>query len=271
MSYTSKKIEYSELIHPINIVNESLDTTIENESQKLNKMDFAKFPTEFVKSKLNIIGNILKQTFNLIQISKISKKKLAIKNEFALHRARKNLYFIVQHFEDIVGNDIDIPFSDNKKSKAKFFEGILNNLERVELFKKVGFLTNTLNFIYGETNKWKWNFVNLEGRIIIALKNSVDMRKLIKDLDPATKEYSKQMDLINLILEKTNSMAENYRKKYELTNKHPDDMKMALAFLSLRQRLVILLGINKEAEITKKKINIWSRKLNEDIKLKETV
>lgn len=270
MVSTSNKVEYDELVYPFISSNKFIDISVKNKLEKLDKINFKQSSVKFIKLKLIAIRQVLHQTFNLIQISKISMEKLAIKNEPVLDKARKNLYFIIHSFEEIVGSDIDSPLSENKSS-SKLFEGVLDNLEKGELFKQVGFLIDSLGFIYGDNSKWKWNFLNLKGRIIVVMKNSIDLRELISKLNPALPEYSKQMDLLNLILEKTESIAEDYRKKYELTDKTIDDMKNALSFISLRRQLSILLGHSEEVEIFKKKFNIWNKKLNEDINLKDKI
>jgi hypothetical protein len=60
--------------------------------------------------------------------------------------------------------------------------------------------------------------------------------------------------------------ADRYREKYELSTNRIDDFKQGMIFLSALRRFHIILGDREEAETVKKKLDIWSVKLESDIK-----
>ena len=268
MATVIEKSEYHNLVGPIKRKNEALDRASKKYLAKLNGIDINEKPIEFAKTKLNYINLMLQQTNNLMQISKISVKKLSIKNEAILNQARKNIHTIIGAFEDVVGNEIDRPLKENEARLLPFKE-VIGNLSRFELFKQIGFLINVLESAYGEDSKWKWNFIDLEGRMITALKNFISFQELIRNLDPTIEGFPERMEIIDLISKKIEKAAERYRYKYELTNKQIEYMRTALAFISFNKQLAILLGNSEEAEKYKKKIDIWNKKLNEDIRLQE--
>lgn len=268
MTTTAQKVEYNEIVAPIKTLNESLAKYSNEYLAKLNSDGISQNPIEFAKSKIIYIRITLQEVSNLIQISRISLEKLAIKNETVLNQARKKLYVIIQSFEEIVGNEINVPLNNSKEQLIPF-EKEIDNFDRFNLFKQIGFFIDTVKNIYTDNTKWKWSFIELEGRMVTAMKNFIDLSKLIHDLDPSTKDFADRMEIINLIMGKTNKVAISYRNKYELTNKRIDDMNTALAFLSFGKRLALLLGDQETAKNCKKKFDIWNKKLNEDIKLSE--
>jgi hypothetical protein len=60
--------------------------------------------------------------------------------------------------------------------------------------------------------------------------------------------------------------ADRYREKYELSTNRIDDFKMGIHFLNSLRRIHALLGERVSAETLKKKSDIWSSKLEMDIK-----
>ena len=60
--------------------------------------------------------------------------------------------------------------------------------------------------------------------------------------------------------------AEQYRAKYELQDRLPDDMKMALNMSGALRRIYIYLNETEEAEEQKKIYDLWKKKLDADLK-----
>lgn len=268
MTTTAQKIEYNEIIAPIKKLNESLVKTSAIYLEKLESITADKDPEEYAKAKINYIRLTLREVGNFVSISRISLEKLAIKSETALNQARKKIYIIIQAFEEVVGNEIDSPLNSNKEQLIPF-EKEIDNFKRFELFKQIGFFIDTIKNIYTDNTKWKWSFIDIEGRLIVAIKNFIDFSELIRNLDPSIDGFAERMEIINLIMEKIDKVAVDYRNKYELTNKRVDDMNTALAFISLQKKFALVLGNQVTAENCKKKAYIWKKKLNEDMKLYE--
>jgi hypothetical protein len=63
--------------------------------------------------------------------------------------------------------------------------------------------------------------------------------------------------------------ADRYREKYELSTNRTDDFKMGINFLNSLRRIHVLLGERVGAETLKKKAEIWTSKLEMDIKKRE--
>jgi len=263
MATAADKAEYDQRISQIKKKNDRLSKQIAEFKKSLLKLPPENLK-EIYKIKLNLISEIIQNTFNQLIMSRISNETLHIKNENVLTAARKNLYLILQYFEEMVGKSIDEPISEQRE-EAKIFHSIITNLEKFEILKRVGFLLIKLENLYGDSSKWKWSFVEMEGRLIRAFKNLIDFQELFKNLDPSVKGYAERMDLLNLILKSLDEVAERYRSKYELTAKRIEDMNHAVSFLAFKRRVCILLGDNDSAEYAKKKFDSWKKKLNEDM------
>ena len=218
-----------------------------------------------IQKSIQITTAISEQIYYQVAVSLISNDILGIKNESYLDLARKNCYSAIQYWEELVGNEIDAPPS-LKSDAMPFINEKLNNIERFEMMKKLGFAIDRIKYVYGEQSKWKWSFVELEGRFIVVVKNMIDFPLLIKNLDPSIPGYAKRMDIINILLDGIKTCSEQYRNKYELTNRSIEDMNKALEYVSYESRIAMLLGENDKAENLKKQHQIWHKKLQEDIK-----
>ena len=50
--------------------------------------------------------------------------------------------------------------------------------------RKMGFTIDSLEDGYGDNSKWKWSFVDLEGRFAATAKNLLNLRTFIAGMDP---------------------------------------------------------------------------------------
>jgi len=71
---------------------------------------------------------------------------------------------------------------------------------------------------------------------------------------------------LRLIKKLLGLVADRYREMYELSTNRAEDYKMGIHFLEALRRTHIYLGEREEAEVVKKKIEIWSAKLDADKK-----
>jgi hypothetical protein len=111
--------------------------------------------------------------------------------------------------------------------------------------------------------------VELEGRYAAVAKNILDMKNAVTNTDPRSPDYEPTMYHLRLVQRLLSQVADRYREKYELSTNRIDDFKMGINFLSALKRLHILLGDRDDAETVKKKLDIWTSKLETDIKKQE--
>jgi hypothetical protein len=188
---------------------------------------------------------------------------LKLRNEEALNDARKALYKAVIYLEEVVSKYIDAPFSDYEDKLEEIAS--LDAAGRYLLARKLGLCLQLLKNAYGDNTKWRWAFVELEGRCTTVIKNIYDLKNAVSNTDPRSPNYEPALRHLRLIKKLLMQAADRYREKYEMSTNRIDDFKMAIHFLGALRRLHIVMGDRDDAETLKKKLDIWSAKLEKDI------
>jgi hypothetical protein len=215
-------------------------------------------------TRVALAEDMLNLASNYIIISGVSNAVLGIRNEEALNDARKSLYKCVIYLEGVVSNYVDVPFSDYEDKLAEIEQ--MDAAGRYLLVRKLGLAIQILEDAYGDHSKWKWSFVELEGRFAAVTKNIRDLKKAVANTDLRSPEYeptTRHIRLINKLLDHT---ADRYREKYELSTRNAEDLKMGIRFLSALRRMQSLVGNRREAEAARKKMDVWETKLSADFK-----
>ena len=219
--------------------------------------------------RLTLTEYMLSVASHYLVLSGISQSMLKLRNEEALNEARKSLYKAVIYMEEVVSPLLDAPYSDyeNKLVEIKAVDA----RKRYYLVRKTGLAIKLLKNAYGDNTKWKWSFVELEGRYATVTKNMLDLKTAVVNTDPASPDYEPTLYHLALVKKLLIETADRYRGKYELSTNHLDDFRMGIQFLNALRRIHMLLGERDEAEEVKKRAEIWSAKLEKDKKKKEEV
>jgi hypothetical protein len=214
--------------------------------------------------RLALADDNLNIVSNYILMNSLSVTFLGVKNESFLNEARKCLYKTIIYLEEVLTGLIDVPFSD--------YEQGLNTIDafpdesRHSLIRKIGFAIDSIRDGFGENTKWKWSFAELDGRYAALAKNFLNLKTFLSKMDPREEGYSARLAHLGLAKDLLQQAADRYREKYELSTQRLDDMKLAINFLSALRRLHVILGEVEQAEVVKKKIDIWKLKMEADLK-----
>jgi len=211
--------------------------------------------------RLNIASHLLLQ-------NELSISLLGVKNEAFLNDARKSCYQSVIFLEEVVTNYVDAPFTDYTE-KLETIQGF-DDQKRYELVRKLGFTIQTVEDAFGANSKWKWSFVELEGRFAAVAKNLIDFKTLIAGLDPRIDGYVERLAHLDLVKSMFMQSANRYREKYELSTLRIDDFKRAIDFLLALRRVHVVLGEIDRAEDIKKQVEVWKSKMESDEKRAKT-
>jgi len=222
---------------------------------------------EAALQKLTLSDEMLNLTSNYIAINGISQIVLKSKNEEVLNDARKSLYKAVIYLEEAVSNYIDVPFSDYE-AKLNLLESFDEN-QRYYLIRKMGLAIDLLEYAYGDNSKWRWTFVEMEGRFATVAKNILDLRHVVEYSTFESPYYDSVTYHLRLVKKLISQSADRYREKYELSTGQIPDFKTGISYLGALRRLHILLAESEDAENVKKKIAIWKAKLESDHKKQE--
>lgn len=237
------------------------------ENEKFLLKEIKKNAPDAALNKLVLSNKMLNLASNYIAISGVSWAVLKTKNEEALNDGRKSLYKAVIYLEDAVSNYIDAPFSDYEE-KLQLITSFDAN-QRYSLVKKMGFAIDLLKQAYGDNTKWRWAFVELEGRYAAAAKNIIDLRSVYVNSSHESPYYDATVYHLRLAKKLLSQAAARYREKYELSTGETLDFKTGITFLTALKRLHIILGETTDAEEIKKKIVIWTSKYDADVKKQE--
>ena len=220
-----------------------------------------------VYKRINLADENLNLASYYILLNEISLSLLTVKNEGFLNEARKCCYKSIIYLEEVVSNHIDSPFSEYKERLEAI--GGFEDEKRYFLVKKMGFTIESVIDGFGANSKWKWSFVELEARFATITKNLLNLKTLVAGLDPRVEGYQSRTNHLNLTKDLLHKAADRYREKYELSTLRMDDFKLAISYLSAVKRLHNLLGEAEHSETLRKKIEVWTQKMEADDKRTE--
>jgi len=235
--------------------------------EKTVKEVIARNPAGASYQKLALAEENLNIVASYLLMSSLSMSFLGVKNEAFLNEGRKCIYKAIIYLEEIVSAYVDAPFSDYEQGLEAITA--FSDESRYNLVRKMGFTIDSLEEGYGDNSKWKWSFVDLEGRFAAVAKNMLNLRTFIAGMDPRSEGYSARIAHLAMAREVLQQAADRYREKYELSTQRIDDIKAAINFLSAVRRLHIVLGESDQADVVKKKSDIWRSKMENDLKKAE--
>jgi hypothetical protein len=234
-------------------------------TQEKNRLVLIKQNTEsaaFIRFTLS--EAMLNLTSYYIVLSGLSWAMLKVKNEEALNKGRKAVYKSVIYLEEVVTNYVDAPFSDYENKLAEI--ATVDAARRYLFIRKMGLTIQLLENAYGDNTKWRWAFVELEGRFAAVAKNILDLKNAMVNTDPRFPYYEPTVYHLRLIKKLLAQAADRYREKYELSTNRVDDFQLGISFLYALQRLHVMTNDRDEAEMVKKRLETWSAKLEGDLK-----
>ena len=260
--------------HDRNLYHERIKPYVSTTRALLDKerhlsVEAKKNQSESPLKKIILAEEMLNLAANYMVINGISQIVLKTKNEEALNDARKALYRAVIYLEEVVSNYIDVPFSDYE-DKLKAIESFDPD-QRYNLVCKMGLAIDMLEQAYGDNSKWRWTFVDMEGRFAAVAKNIIDLKNVYINSSPESPFYDSSVYHLRLIKKLLATAADRYREKYELSTSQTVDFKTGINFLGALRRLHIILAENEESQEIKKKLAIWSAKLEADLKKQEEI
>jgi hypothetical protein len=220
-----------------------------------------------VLKRFNLVDTVLDLTSYYIILNSISQAMLKVNNEDALNEARKSINKGILYLEGMVTGLVDAPFSEYE-DKVALLEPI-NAEKRYYLVRKMGLAIQLLENSFYDFSKWKWSFVDVEGRFAAVAKNSLDLKNVIVNIDPRSPNYEVTVYHLRLVKKLLNDAADRYRERYEQSSNHKNDFQTGLNFLYALRRIHMLLGEGYEAEMLKKKVDVWEAKFQGDLNKKQ--
>lgn len=243
--------------------NEKINSILENEKNTLALIQKDSFDAPY--KKITLCEEMISLSMFYITINNLSVEFLAAKNGDSLNEARKNIYKAIIYLEGIVTNSISCQYSEIEDKVASIEN--LSIEKRSYLIRKLGLAIRLVIDAFGDNTKWRWSFVELQGRYATVVKNLINMKKACQDyFDPSSADYETTVTYVRLILKLLEQSASQYRDKYELSTRRLDDMRFAINYLLAKRKICLLINMRDEAEEIKKKVVVWKEKLEADHK-----
>ncbi len=262
ISLENKK-KYNESIKGYRVHIEELEQSI-----KTFEKDILEKNEGFNNYRKFIIANQNLKIIDLFcEMSELSMSLIGIKNETYLNKARKKIYEVLIKVEEIISHHIDMPLTEN--------EDALLSVDKIDPKRKIIFLDKIKQSIekvitgFGENSKWKWSFVEMEGRYATITKNIINYKQCQASNDPREPFYSELKKLIERAKDELQFASKRYREKYELTTREPEDIKKSILLLRALRRIHIMFSNPEAATHTKRTIELYTKQMEDGIQQKE--
>lgn len=216
---------------------------------------------EIVMEYLSVISLYLK-------MNNASLEMLNIRNEKFLDNARKDIYKVIQIMEELFGTEVDRPLKENEDYLEKISQ--VTPLQKLKIIQKLTTIFESVVSKMGESSKWKWSFVDLQGRIAVIIKNSINFSDMQKFRDPRSDFYRERQELLVFCKLSLSDSAKQFRNKYELSTKVPGDILKSIDMLSALKKIHVLTGEADEGSKLKNTIDALRARLESDEKKKDS-
>ena len=254
---SERQRRYAELIKPHET---AIKEFLKQEVEILNEC--RKNPKTAAEKLFNLAGAELDLTSKYLVINGISHTVQEMRNEEALGEARKSISKAIIYIENIVTGKADALFSEYDEFLKEL--NMVSAERKFYFIRKMGFTIDLIKHAYGENTKWKWSFVDLEGRFAVITKNLLDLRKAqTNDFDKPDYEFiANHIKLTKALL---NKCAARFLERFELSTRSIDDLRFAIGLISGLQHIKIMLNDRDEMDYLKKKADSWQAMLDEEL------
>ncbi len=229
--------------------------------------DIKKNPENVEHRKVKLCEKMIEISQLYVAINRLSVDILSgAKNNDALNDARKIMYKAIIYLEDVVTAIVDTDFTEIKDKIDLIADIPLK--DRYYLMRKLGLALKLLVDAFGDNTKWRWSFVELEGRFAIVMKNFLDWKEAIKVyFDSSSDEYDITVNYIRILTAQMDKASKEYRDRYELSTHRLDDMRFAINCTLAQRRIALLIDEPEEAEEMKKRATSWRAKVEHEQKV----
>lgn len=242
---------------------QEIDRTLKREREVLSSIP--QDAVEAARMRVALAEEMVYISTVYLAINTLSEELLEVKNTDALNESRKTLYKAVIYLEEIVTNLIDAPQSEYEEAIARIGDMPLER--RFFIVRKLGLAIRMLMDAYGENTKWKWAFVELNGRFAVVAKNMMDIKETSRIFfDPSQPAYDVAFHYIQLVRKLIAQSVDQYHQRYEFSTHRMDDMQKALLYIAAQRRFCIIFDEKDEAEELKKKGRVFKEKMELDKK-----
>jgi len=222
-----------------------------------------KNPATAAEKLFHLAETMLNLASNHLVINGISNSIFNIKDENSLNEARKAVFKALVYLGNVVTEKIDAAFSEYEDNLAEI-AGISAG-EKFALVRKIGLSIDILKNAYGENTKWKWAFVDLDGRFAVIAKNLFDLKNAVANMDPDSPGYECTTMHYETVKNLLSEAAFKYHERFNLFSKRPEDLMSAVRILDGLYKMLVVIPEREEAENVLRKISRWETEYDLEI------
>jgi hypothetical protein len=200
-------------------------------------------------------------------MNEISVHLLNVKNTAFLEKARQQLYEVIITIENTVTKYLDVPFSEYEEKLEQLSD--VSDLDRLNFIKKLGYCIDLVKENLGENTKWKWSFIEIDGRFSVVAKNLFNLKRFQRLDDPRQNGFNERRELYFIIENLLHEASQGYRSKFELITKDVEDLKKGIDFQKALLRICQLSGDEEKINKSKKHIEVWTNLLEKHMAEKD--
>ena len=199
-----------------------------------------------------------------INMNDSSIEYLDLRNSAFLERGRKEFYKALQLLEEIAGNELEKPLSENKEYLKSIDRVNIRNI--LQVVRKFSWVFETLKDRVGSTSKWKWAFVDIYVRVAAVIKNMINFTELEQHRNFRSEFCKDREELLKFCKANLEEAAKESRNKYEMSTKAPEDILKAIELLYSLHNIHVLYGEVNEAQKTKTVIDALRERIDTEEK-----
>jgi hypothetical protein len=222
-------------------------------------------PDNAAKKLFELSNEMLNLASYYFTFNNLSLTILKNRNEDALNEARKAIYKAVIYLENIVTGKVNALYSEYEHHVMELATAV-DEYRRFNIVKKMGFSINLLENTYGNNSKWKWSFVELDGRFAAVAKNMLELSNVMANLDPQATAYEPTIRHLGIVKRLLADVSIQYRDRYNLSTRRLEDLQVAQNFLETLRYLHVMLGEQAEADNIKKQHEIIESRIENERK-----
>jgi hypothetical protein len=213
-----------------------------------------KDPANAALRLFELSGKMCDLASNYMALNRVSIAVLENRNEEALEEARKSIYKALIYAENIVTAKIDAPYSEYQKNLAELSGA--DEKRRYTLVRKIGLAVTLLETAYGSNSKWKWSFVDIEGRTAVVAKNLMELDKAVKNVQPGGTDQEVWTAHYRMITQLLEMGSGRFLQRYQLATHKGEDLRMACSMLGALKYIYETFGDRNSAQQVWKKLEV---------------
>ncbi len=184
-------------------------------------------------------------------------------NETLVKMARRSLVNALHWLEKMFSTNREFSYEDDDIRLVALEE--IPEFKRYELMRTAGFYLGYLESFFSSNSKWYWSFLDISVKFALIFKNTFDFRGLIKATDIREARGAERKAVLSILKQSFEDVANAFKLKYE-TFRMEADMRQAVNALEILAKIALFMREPHEAEVQKRKIELWQGKLISDVK-----